>query len=205
MAQSASLIYSNEWLYRALMRVLYGRHFEARYRALADEIPDQSTVVDLCAGDCYLYRRYLRAKSVKYLGLDLSPAFVKAAQKHGVPAREFDLWREEIPRGDLVLMQASLYQFLPEAEKIIAKMLAAARHQVIIAEPVRNLSSSRLAWLAQLSRLLTNPAKNESSYSGARFNENSLLEVFKSFPAFQRAFFIPGGRELVGIFRGGGA
>ena len=202
MSSSISIIYSNERLYRALMRVLYGRHFAARYRVLANEIPEKSSVVDVCAGDCYLYREYLRPKSVKYLGLDLSPAFVRAAQKHGVNARTFNVWQDEIPRADIVLMQASLYQFLPRAEEVVAKMLTAARHKVIIAEPVRNLSDSRLAWLAKLSRLFPNPAPEESSDSGERFGEQSLAEVFKSFPAFQRSFFIPGGREMVGIFRG---
>ncbi len=202
MSPSVSLIYSNERLYRALMRVLYGRHFAARYRALASEIPEGSSVVDLCAGDCYLYRQHLCAKSVKYLGLDLSPAFVRAAQKHGVNARVFNVWQDEIPRADIVLMQASLYQFLPRAEEIVAKMLAAARRKVIIAEPVRNLSDSRLAWLAKLSQILTHPTKEDSSYSGERFREESLAQVFKTFPAFQKFFFIPGGREMVGIFRG---
>ena len=202
MAHSSSIIYSNERLYRVLMRALYGRHFEARYRVLADEIPAHSSVIDLCAGDCYLYRRYLRSKSVSYLGLDLSPALVTAAQKHGVEAREFDVWRDDIPPAEVVLMQASLYHFLPQAEKVVAKMLAAARNKVIIAEPIRNLSSSRLAWLAKLSRRLTKPAPEQSSYSGARFDENSLTAVFESFPAFQRSFLIPGKREMVGIFRG---
>jgi hypothetical protein len=203
MTPSVPIIYSNEWLYHALMRVLYGRYFEARYRALAAEIPERASIVDLCAGDCYLYRKYLRTKLVRYVGLDLSPAFVRAAQKNGVQARVFDVWQDEIPRADLVVMQASLYQFLPHAEEIVAKMLAAARKKVIIAEPVRNLSSSRLSWLAKFSRLLTTPQNNEGPCSTtARFDEMSLSEVFKSFPAFQRSFFIPGRREMVGIFRG---
>jgi len=81
-------------------------------------------------------------------------------------------------------------------------MLAAAYKKVLIAEPVRNLSSSHVAWLAKLSRLLTKPTDEHSSYSGARFNEETLRDLFKTFPAFQRFFFIPGGREMVGVFRG---
>jgi len=113
MPRAGSSIYANEQLYRAIMRILYGRNFHARYRALAEEIPPRATVVDLCAGDCYLYRKFLRAQAVDYLGLDQSPALVRAAQQAGVQARQFNVWRDEIPPTGIVVMQASLYQFLP--------------------------------------------------------------------------------------------
>jgi len=201
-SQRQSLIYSNRTAYHALMRLLYGRHFEARYVALAAEIPAGVDVVDVCAGDGYLYLRYLRSKAVEYLGLDISPHLVRWAQQHGVPARQFDLWREEVPPGDVVVMQAGLYQFLPHAEPIVRKLLAAARHTVLIAEPIRNLSASRSPLLSRLSRRMTAPAAEGQVYTGHRFNAQSLTALFHLFESFERLQLLPGGREMLGVFKG---
>ncbi len=201
MSQHSSFIYSNQNVYQLVMRLLYGQNFRARYEALAAEIPPGAQVVDLCAGDAYLYRHFLRQKGVNYLGLELSPQFVAAGKSQGVPMREFNVWQDEIPTADFVLMQASLYQFLPQAETVVHKMLNAARSKVIIAEPIRNLSEED-SWLGRMSRIMTKPRTEDEAYSGARFNEVSLRKLFKACAAFEREFLIPGGRELVGVFRG---
>lgn len=184
------------------MRALYGRHFKARYVAIADEIPEGSRVVDVCAGDCYLYLGFLRQKSVEYLGLDISSNLVKWAQRHAVNARAFNLWDDEVPRAEIIVMQASLYQFAPHAETVLRKLLAAAQKTVIVSEPVRNLTSSGSRVIAALSHRLTTPTVKHGPYSGQRFDVRSLTELFHSCEPFERAFFIPGHRELVGIFKG---
>ena len=184
------------------MRVLYGRHFEARYIAVADEIPAQSKVVDVCAGDCYLYVRYLCRRSVTYTGLDVSPQLVRWARTRGVSARQFDAWTDPIPVADVVVMQASLYQFLPSARDIVGRMLAAGRDKVIISEPVWNLSESHHPVLAAASRYLTDPRSARGHYVGQRFDRQSLTELFQSFDAFQRSFTVPGGKDIVGVFAG---
>ncbi len=91
------------------MRLLYGRHFGERYAAIAEYIPIGTSVVDVCAGDCYLYRKHLHRKSIRYLGLDASVRLVRWARRRGIEAREFNLWIDDVPGGDIVLMQASLY------------------------------------------------------------------------------------------------
>lgn len=202
MSQQASFIYSNQKIYQLVMRLLYGRNFRARYEALAAEVPPGAQVVDLCAGDAYLYRHYLRKKGVTYSGLELSPQFVAAGKAQGVAMQEFNVWKDKIPAAEIVIMQASLYQFLPNAESVLQKMLAAARRKVIIAEPIRNLSEED-SWLGKLSRALTKPRPQDEAYSGQRFNETSLRKLFNSFAAFEREFLIPGGREMIGVFRGG--
>ncbi len=201
MAQHSSFIYSSQNVYQFVMRLLYGRNFRARYEALAEEISTGAQVVDLCAGDAYLYRHFLRKKGVTYLGLELSPQFVAAGKAQGVSMREFDVWNEKIPPAEIVIMQASLYQFLPNAEAVVQKMLVAARRKVIIAEPIRNLSEEN-SWLGKISRALTKPRTEDEAYSGQRFNEATLRKLFRSFAAFEREFLIPGGREMIGVFRG---
>ena len=62
---SATVVYKSPLLYEAVMLALYGRHYFARYRAIADLIPAGSSVLDLCCGPAILYSRYLRNKNVR--------------------------------------------------------------------------------------------------------------------------------------------
>lgn len=176
------------------MLALYGRHYPARYRALADVIPHGASVLDLCCGPGVLYERYLRRKSVDYTGLDINETFVRGLVRRGVRARVWDL-REDapLPPADCVVMQASLYHFLPDPAPVLRRMLAAARRQVVITEPVRNLSRSRLPLLRALSRLLTDPGTGAHPH---RFDERTLDELIGSLrPRPARAALIGGGRE----------
>jgi hypothetical protein len=186
------------------MRVLYHGHFEERYRQIADQIPEGSSVVDLCAGDSLLYLRHLRHRGVRYIGLDISPRLVRWAQRHGVDAREFNLRRDPIPPADLILIQASLYQFLPDAAGIVRRMLSAARRSVIVSEPVHNLSSSSNRLVAGISRRLTTPDDAEG-YTGERFDREGLMTLLRSTGTIERSFPIAGGRELMVILRGEGS
>ena len=111
MAEQLSLIYRSPWIYHRVMRLLHGRNFRHRYELLAAEIPEASSVTELCAGDAWLYLHYLKQKHVRYLGLDVSPYFVKAARERGVDFKLHDLTKEPIPAADIVILQASLYQF----------------------------------------------------------------------------------------------
>src|SRR6266513_1746540 len=138
------------------MRVLYGRYYASRYQKIAALIPDGATVLDLCCGPAQLYRQYLRSKKVEYRGLDINPRFIKQLQSENMEGQVWDLRENnQLPPADYVLMQASLYHFLPDTQPIIDRMLEAARRQVIIAEPIRNLSSSSVALVRRIARHLT--------------------------------------------------
>lgn len=195
-----SFIYSNRRAYHWLMRSLYGRHFEDRYRAIAAQVPASSRVVDVCAGDAYLYLKHLRPKAVSYLALDASPQLVAWARRRGVAARRFDLWNDDLPDGDIVIMQASLYQFLPQADRMVDKLLAAARQQVIITEPIRNIADSDNPVLALIGKRFTRPAG--AQYAAQRFNRDSFTALCNSFPELQTLAELPGGREMLAVFRG---
>ncbi len=200
MTGKSSLIYSNPILYQLVMRFLYGSHFEDRYRALSEEIPGEASVIDLCCGDCYLYLHYLKQKKVNYLGLDLSPKLVAWAKARGIQACLFDVWKDPIPPADIIIMQASLYHFLPHADQVVGRMLASARQKVLISEPIQNLSSSPNPLLAAIGRLATHPGPKSQPYSGHRFDQQSLIELFSATQTLSRYFYIPGGREMVGVF-----
>jgi hypothetical protein len=158
-------------------------------------------VVDVCAGDGYLYLNYLRAKAVQYQALDISPHLVRWMQRHGIAARQFDVWQDTLPPTDIVIMQASLYQFLPDAAPIVEKLLCAARQHVIITEPVRNIASSDNPLLRWVGKRLTRPEEGSGTYQAHRFDQSSLLALVQRFPAFERSCELPGGREMLVVLQ----
>ena len=166
-----SLVYAHPWLYQGVMRALYGRGFDERYRAIAELIEPGSEVFEVCAGDGYLYRRYLRPKRVRYSGGDINEAFLRHARRSGVAIHRLDALRDPIPVADYIVIQASLYQFIPNHVQLIESLLGAARRSLIVAEPIVNLSTSSsplIRWLAQRS---ANPG---DGHKAARFDAASL-------------------------------
>ncbi|MDQ6835711.1 MAG: hypothetical protein M3016_05930 [Actinomycetota bacterium] len=195
---SASLVYRSAAGYEVIMRVLYGRHYGARLRAVADQVPDGASVLELCPGPGALYERHLRPRAGGYIGLDVNPTFVDRLRELGADAMLVDLaGQAPLPEADVVIMQASLYHFLPRADSILDRMLAAARERVIVAEPIRNLSSSALPVLAVLGRRGTDPGAGASGHE-QRFDERRLDALMAGYAGLSvSAFKIPGGREKV--------
>jgi len=184
--------------------LLYGRHHRTRYRMIADLIPPGSSVVDLCCGPATLYHRFLRAKNVRYTGLDVSPSFVDALNKHGGHGILWDLRSDQpLPRADYVIIQGALYFFLPDPSPLIDRMLAAADKELIIAEAIRNLSSSTIPGVSNLAKRLAGSAEGTDS---VRFSEETLDQLFADYaPELKQSFKIPGGRDKVYVLRKTGA
>jgi hypothetical protein len=90
-------------------------------------------------------------------------------------------------------MQASLYHFLPDADSILRRMVAAASRLVIVSEPVRNLSSSRLPMIGAIGRRATDPGVGTHT---SRFTEATLDRVMSRYDV-AAAFLAPGGRDKV--------
>lgn len=195
---STSLIYRSAVGYELLMRTLYGRHYAARLRAVADRVPRGASVLELCPGPGALYRRHLRNSSSTYSAIDVNERFVARLRRLGADAKLRDLiGAEPLLAADVVIMQASLYHFLPDAGAIVDRMLAAARHRVIIAEPVRNLANSRLPPVALIGRRVADPGAGAESHAH-RFTEATLDRLMGRYARLtQEVFRIPGGREKV--------
>jgi hypothetical protein len=193
-AMETSLIYRSASLYELAMLLLYGRHYNSRYRAIAELIPPGAGVLDLCCGPALLYHRYLRDIDVEYTGLDINANFIARLIRRGARGQVWDLRSDQaLPPADYVIMQASLYHFLPDASEIVDRMLQAARKRVIIAEPVRNLATSDSRFLSLLGRHFTNPGSGEA---GLRYTEASLAEFFSRYASrLIESFSIAGGRE----------
>jgi SAM-dependent methyltransferase len=198
-----SWVYCNGLVYELAMLGLYGRHYGARYRSVADLIPDGASVLDLCCGPGVLFDRHLRARSVDYTGIDVNPRFIARVNRRGGRGVVGDVADgRRLPEADAVIMQAGLYQFLPDPASIVLRMLRAARERVVLAEPVRNLATSASPWLGALARRQTDPGLGARP---SRFTEAS----FDAFVAglgvrVTRSFAIPGGREKVVVLDPGG-
>jgi hypothetical protein len=193
---ATSIIYKSNAIYELIMLALYGRHYPSRHQAIAELIPSGSTVLELCCGPSILFRRYLKPKSVRYTGIDLSERFVRQVSRCGGIGLLIDLREDQpLPRADYVIMQGSLFHFLPDASRIIDRTLRAARKQVIIAEPVRNLASSKWRFLAWVAAHLTNPGVGPQP---SRFTQESLNHLFSSYRSLiSQSSPIGGGREIM--------
>jgi hypothetical protein len=197
---ATSIIYRSPLLYELIMVALYRADYQARYAALADLIPENSSLLELCCGPAILYRRYLRSKNVLYRGLDISSTFVRKLTAEGISSDIWDLKNDRpLPSADYVLMQASLYHFLPDARPVLNRMLAAARHQVIVAEPIRNLASCASPFVRRVASVLSNAGEGREE---RRFTEQTLDALACSLgPQLKRSFLAPGGREKICIFK----
>ena len=194
---STSLIYRSAVGYELLMRALYGRHYSDRMLAVAGEVPDGASVLELCCGPGTLYLRHLRARTRGYVGIDVNPRFVEQLRRRGVDARRLDVAQSDdpLPDADVVILQASLYHFLPGPERVIDRMLASARERVIVSEPVRNLASSNLPLIGRLGRRAADPGVGGH---GQRFTEATLEALMARYQERTlKSFLIPGGRERV--------
>ena len=197
MGVKRSLIYRSGALYEIIMRVLYGRYYANRYRALNMVIPAGSSVTELCCGPGTLFRKYLRDRNIHYTGLDMNNGFVaKVIQAGGYGICTEITSKTPIPHADRVIMQASLYHFLPdEAEPVLLAMLAAAREEILVAEPVKNLATASHPVLAFFGKHLTDPGSGKHTY---RFNAESLEALIMRVTPSECVIrqLVGGGREV---------
>ncbi|MBV8812791.1 MAG: hypothetical protein JO033_29315 [Acidobacteriaceae bacterium] len=201
--KSQSIIYRNSRLYNAAMRALYGRYYCCRYRVIADLVEDRSTVVDLCCGPPVLYDRFLRQKRVDYTGIDINERFVGEVVGMGARGLCMDLRSSALlPSADYLIMQASLYHFLPDPSRVVDQMIASAHKSVIISEPIRNLSTSRFAIVAFIARHAANPGSGGHT---ERFDLPSLDQFFAGYaPLVEHSLLAPGAREKIYVLKGRG-
>ena len=194
---TTSVVYRSALAYELLMHALYGRHYDDRLGAVAASIPPGSSVLELCCGPGTLYERHLRHRTSHYIGVDANERFLARLRRRGVDARRIELSipATPLPHADVVLMQASLYHFLPRAEEIVDRMLGAARDRVVVSEPIRNLASSRLPLIGRIGRRAADPGTGGEGH-GQRFTQSSLDALMSRYSVIE-AFTIPGGREKV--------
>ena len=185
-----SPVYWHPLIYKLAMRLLYGKNYGIRYEELAKEIGGLR-VLDLCCGDCEL-ANYIDKNH--YSGIDINPGFVKSARKRGLNVEQGDIRRIEFPKTDCIVIQSSLYQFYPEHEKIIKRMLESADKKAIVSENVVNLSNSRNRLVAFFAKRLANPG---TGHARERLSREDLEALFRKYGAKRTKLL---GRDLMGVF-----
>lgn len=195
-------IYRSPRLYELVMFLLYQRGYRSRQGALAELVPAGASVVEACCGVGTLYSDHLKQKGVRYTGLDLSPAFVSKLKRKGIDARLWDMSSETpLPHADHLVMQASLYHFLPNPKPVVDRMLHAAGEQVIIAEPIRNLTTD----YPRLQKIFAALTDAGAGPERRRFDEDSLGSFFDEYrDRVRNVTLLAGGREKLYVLQGGG-
>lgn len=176
-----SITYWNRFIYRSLMKLSYQNKFRKRYEILSSLFEENCSIVELCCGDCNLYLNYLKEKRIQYMGVDINHSFVTFARKMGIDARTLNIICDEIPRGDILLMHAGLYQFIPNERRMLDRILAASRRKVVIAEPVINRSHQNSLIISKISAFLSNPGTGSAR---DRFNPESFQTLCGSYKEF---------------------
>lgn len=192
-----SLIYKDPRIYAFFMRFLYGRNYQDRFQSIAEEIPDGVKVLDLCCGDCAIYTLVLKDR-VHYTGVDINTNFIEHGRRKGINILPLDVLNDELPFSDFTIMQASLYQFIPQHNKIVEKMLDSTGNRVIISEPIKNLSTSNNPVISFIARRSADPGTGMKTN---RFTEGSFRIFFQTNydDLIERFKYVPGKRELLVI------
>ncbi len=187
-------IYWHPVFYELGIRFLYRSNFKTRYTAVAELIPEHSCVIDVCAGDCALYRYALKTKNVEYQACDLNKTFLRWAHKKGIKSYVMDLNQEDdLPKADVVVMMGSLCQFHDNVPAIVDKMKSAARQRVIITEAVHNMAQSSNTLVRGLAFWFTRVGSQTFKH---RFDPQTFEQTLKplGFNEFQS---IAGGRDML--------
>jgi SAM-dependent methyltransferase len=199
---STSIIYKSPLLYEAFLMVRYGRHYRERSEAIAALIPSGSSVVDLCCGPATLYFNHLKSKQVSYTGLDINRGFVDRLSRRGVKTQLWDVENNEpLPQADYLVMQGSLYHFLPDPYPIVDRMIMAAKRCVLLTEPVKNLADSKNPFVAWMASKLANPGTRDQA---SRFDEGRFEKFVDHYRSAGRVIqFCPiaAGRERLCVLR----
>jgi hypothetical protein len=196
-----SPMYQSTHLYGLVMKMIYGPGYATRYHDVAAHIPNDVHVVEIAPGDAQLYQNHLKGRVASYLGLEISPAFLDQAARRGIPFQRCDIRQDPVPEADVVVMQAALYQFIPQHQKILRKMIDSARLKVIVAEPIRHDVADKHRAVAKLAGWLTTPPA-PTGYHGRRFDHREMEEIFSTIPEFEEMKIAAKGRERLAVFRG---
>lgn len=188
-------VYWHPYIYKLIMRMLYKMDLSSRNNIIANLLPDNVSVVDVCCGDCYIANSLLN-KGIRYTGLDINQKFLVMATKKNIEARYCNILKHPIPKADYIIMLGSLYQFFPGHRSVLDKIFGSALKGVIIAEPVENLASSKNPILRYFSALAT---AIDSRKFYHRFSRKELLDLFYEYnPTSIKE--TPYGKEMIAFF-----
>ena len=150
----------------------YKRRFENIYSLLKKE--KTSNVIELCFGDTYI-ANFCKKNGIQWTGYDLNENFVAHAKRNHFNGLNEDIIKlDEFLKCDTYIMIGSLYHFKDDGVDLIRKMIQSSK-QVIISEPIKNLSSTK-GIIGFVARRSANTGKGHEVF---RYNETSFIEMIE--------------------------
>ncbi len=156
------------------MSILHKGKYRKRFQDVVDLIEGNITsVCELCFGDIFI-AEFCRKNNISWMGIDLSPEFCRYAQGKGFNATLDNVLTAELPNTDMYIIQGSLYHFKDKIDKFFDRLLK-KKGSIIIAEPVRNFSSSD-NFIGRLARRASNAGIGHNSF---RYDHKSLIDELR--------------------------
>jgi trans-aconitate methyltransferase len=118
------IIYWNVYFYKFIIYLIYKRNYRRRDEIISEQTDDLK-VLDLCCGYGSL-SRYIK----KYRGIDFNKPFVNYARKKGLDVSFGDIAKIDLPEEECIILQASLYHFIPEHKNLIEKIIKKAEKKL---------------------------------------------------------------------------
>ena len=193
-----SMLYWHPYSYKFLVRLMYKKHYGELYETINDLIAENSSVVDVCCGDSYL-QSFFENKNIEYLGLDFNPTFINFSSKRGINAKLFNIYKDDIPQADYIVIQTSLYQFIPNHDQILQKLYQAADKYLIITETLKSLGGSGNKFVSSIGRFLNNPGDGVKAERFVMPTFKKAMEPFQK--NIENEFFINGGLDYLVVIK----
>jgi len=158
------------------MCILYLGKYKKRFCKINELIkPDTNSVVELCFGDICI-AEHCQKIGINWKGYDINPLFVKNAINAGHNAIVKDIETfDNFDTCDTCVMMGSLYHFKDKSADIVNRMIAVSK-QVIISEPIKNLSLAK-GVIGYIARKSASVGKGSEEF---RFNETTFLAMLDS-------------------------
>lgn len=143
----SSLLYQHPKVYLTVLKIVHGKAWNERFNLMANLVGKKKTVLDIGCGTGILKENL--DKSCTYFGIDNNQKFVTFAKSKNIDVTCGNIFQEEFPKADVVVISDVLHHVTPKHTQLIKKCLKAAP-RLIICEPRHSkdffskISSSKL-------------------------------------------------------------
>ena len=181
MEGKTSLIYKHIFIYRMVMNIIYTGSYKQRFKKIVEVIAihTPTSILELCFGDTII-AEYCNQNNINWTGIDINKKFVASAIHKGYDANCQDLnLVYEFKETDLCIISGSLYHFSEMQLNDLIKKIISSTSQILISEPIINLSDSN-GLLGYFSKRQANAGNGNEHF---RYNKNTLLKKLNDLSA----------------------
>lgn len=161
------------------MSVLYLGKYKRRFERINALLkPNSNTVIELCFGDIHI-AEHCKKNGIDWKGYDINEHFVRNATRLNYNAILKDVNTLDVFEiCDTYIITGSLYHFKNDSIEILRKMIASSK-QVIVSEPIKNISTTK-GFVGTIASWLANAGNGTERF---RFNEATFLAILNELNA----------------------